>query len=291
MLNKEVISYLSLGSNMKNKIYFILSGLKEINSLEETEVLEISSFYETEPWGLKEQENFYNIVAKIRTKLPPLILLKKLQEIEKKLLRERIIKWGPRTLDIDIIFYGNLNLNLKELTIPHKRFSQRNFVLKPLMELCKDRNLNKFLKEDCGKIDKIIPKVGVSSCLLGKNTKYNGGNNKNKFILMIGKKIKFIDVCPETFGKLECPRSPSEIKNDKVYSREGKDVTEEFNLGSSLTLNVLKKNEINTVILKAKSPSCGYGLIYDGTFSGNLIEGNGVTSDLLMKNGIDIISI
>lgn len=102
-------------------------------------------------------------------------------------------------------------------------------------------------------------------------------------------------ICPEEMGGLPTPRIPSEevFASDgtmRVMSKEGKDVTAEFIKGAEFSLKVAKECDAELAILKARSPSCGKGIIYDGTFSGNLTEGNGVTADLFIKSGIKVLS-
>ena len=133
-------------------------------------------------------------------------------------------------------------------------------------------------------------KILVSACLSGVNCKYNGKNNENEKIIELIKNKDVILVCPEQLGGLKTPRSPAEIKNNKVINKENIDVTEEYNKGAQEVLELAKKFNIKTAILKSKSPSCGKGKIYDGTFSGNLINGNGITTELLEKNNIKVIS-
>lgn len=130
----------------------------------------------------------------------------------------------------------------------------------------------------------------VSSCLLGKNCKYNGGNNNCEDIKKLSSKYNLIEICPEVMGGLSTPRYPSEIINDKVINKIGEDVTEKFILGAKLSLDLAKQYNVKYAILKENSPSCGYGCIYDGTFSGNKIKGNGITADLLYKNGVVILN-
>lgn len=131
-------------------------------------------------------------------------------------------------------------------------------------------------------------KILVSACLLGENCKYNGKNNKCSTVIALSKYFDLIPVCPECFGGLTIPRLPSEIKNGRVFSKDGKDVTVQFESGAEHTLYISEENNCPAAVLKERSPSCGYGCIYDGTFSGNLIKGNGITADLLSKNGIQI---
>lgn len=132
-------------------------------------------------------------------------------------------------------------------------------------------------------------KIVVSACLLGENCKYNGGNNKCEGIIELGKKHTLIPICPECFAGLKIPRVPSEIKDGRVYSKDGKDLTEEFNDGAEKALYVAQESGCQVAILKERSPSCGFGKIYDGTFSGNIIDGNGIAAQLLYDNGITII--
>lgn len=133
-------------------------------------------------------------------------------------------------------------------------------------------------------------KILVSACLAGINCKYNGKNNENEKIIELIKEKDVILICPEQLGGLETPRTPAEIKNNKVINKEGIDVTEEYQTGAQEVLKIAQKFNIKTAILKSKSPSCGKGKIYDGTFSNKLIEGNGITAELLKKHGIKVIS-
>ncbi len=132
----------------------------------------------------------------------------------------------------------------------------------------------------------IKPKLLVSACLLGENCKYNGGNNYNDNAVLLGEKFEIIPVCPEVFGGLETPREPCEILNGKVISKSGRDCTAEYIDGAEKTLYVAGESNAVYALLKEKSPSCGKNCIYDGSFSKRLVCGNGITADLLMKNGI-----
>ena len=131
-------------------------------------------------------------------------------------------------------------------------------------------------------------KIGISSCLLGIQCKYNGGSNYNEDIIRLKEKYEIIPICPEVLGGLSIPRVPSEIVNNKVINQEGIDVTNNYNQGALKALQILKENNVNVVILKSKSPSCGKGEVYDGTFSHTLIKGNGVTTQLFLDNNITI---
>lgn len=134
--------------------------------------------------------------------------------------------------------------------------------------------------------------IFVSGCLIGINCKYNGGNNFDERIFNLVKEGKAIPICPEQLGGLRTPRNPAEIQERdgqrSVVTCEGEDVTNEYKKGAEEVLELAKKLGIKEAILQPRSPSCGKSLIYDGTFSKKKIEGNGVTADLLIKNGIDV---
>ena len=133
-----------------------------------------------------------------------------------------------------------------------------------------------------------MTKILVSACLLGENCRYDGKNNKNEDVLKLAEHFELIPVCPECFGGLPTPREPSEIRNGRVYSKTGADVTAQFEEGAEHTLYIARENNCPAAVLKERSPSCGFGKIYDGSFSKTLIDGNGVTADLLSKNEIQI---
>lgn len=130
--------------------------------------------------------------------------------------------------------------------------------------------------------------VLVSACLLGENCKYNGGNNYVEGLLedLLGEGISVVAVCPEREGGLPIPRVPAERVGDRVINKEGEDVTEQFLAGAQAALELAKKHKCKAAVLKTNSPSCGCGKIYDGTFNGTLVKGNGVTAQLLRKRGI-----
>ncbi|URZ00133.1 2-thiouracil desulfurase family protein [Clostridium felsineum] len=140
----------------------------------------------------------------------------------------------------------------------------------------------------------------VSACLLGVNCKYSGENNFSDKVKEICKEKKVIPVCPEQLGGMSTPRNPAEIingtgkevleKNAKVIDNKGRDVTAYFIKGAEETFKIAKLFNCKKAILKAKSPSCGVGEIYNGTFSKTLVKGNGVTAEILKKNGIEIIT-
>ena len=132
-------------------------------------------------------------------------------------------------------------------------------------------------------------KIAVSACLLGENCKYNGSNNECKEVIELGKKHTLIPICPECFGGLPIPRVPSEIKNGRVYSKAGEDLTEAFCDGAEKSLYVAEENACRIAVLKERSPSCGFGEIYDGSFTGKTIFGNGITAQLFYDNGITVL--
>jgi 2-amino-4-hydroxy-6-hydroxymethyldihydropteridine diphosphokinase len=127
------VVYLGLGSNIEDKrenINKAIAALKEFSALQK-----ISPLYVTEPVGVKDQEWFLNGVVEIVTDLPPTALLEKVKSIEKSLGRKETVTGGPRTIDIDILFYGDLVLQTQHLIIPHPRIQERLFVLRPMMDL------------------------------------------------------------------------------------------------------------------------------------------------------------
>lgn len=130
----------------------------------------------------------------------------------------------------------------------------------------------------------------VSACLLGENCKYSGGNNYSEDVICYLKGKEFLPVCPEMAGGLKSPRPPAEIQNRRVIDKEGTDVTEAFLKGANLTLALAKENAAELCLLKANSPSCGCGMIYDGTFRGKRIPGNGKTAALLLENGFRVMT-
>lgn len=137
-----------------------------------------------------------------------------------------------------------------------------------------------------------MKKVLLSSCLLGENVKYSGGNNFSKDLLDILKKynIEIIKVCPEVDGGLSIPREPAEILGNDIVNKKGKSVLKEFKKGAELSLEKAKANNIAFAILKEKSPSCGSNAIYDGSFSGTLVKGEGLTTKILRENKIKVFS-
>ena len=130
----------------------------------------------------------------------------------------------------------------------------------------------------------------VSACLLGFECKYSGGSNKlsDEEIAKLKNEYRLIPVCPETAGGLPVPRDPSERLGDKVVSSKGRDVTAEFVKGAETALYLAKRYGCKKALLKRNSPSCGGEFIYDGSFSGVLVPGEGVAAEMLKAAGIEV---
>jgi dihydroneopterin aldolase/2-amino-4-hydroxy-6-hydroxymethyldihydropteridine diphosphokinase len=128
--------YLGIGSNLGDRRKTIKLAVKEINNLKETKVIKLSRIIETEPvGGPVGQPKFLNAALKIKTGLSPRILLKELKQIEKNFGRKKAVRFGPRIIDLDILFYGSEIINSKNLNIPHPRIFEREFVTRPLLEV------------------------------------------------------------------------------------------------------------------------------------------------------------
>lgn len=132
-------------------------------------------------------------------------------------------------------------------------------------------------------------KILVSACLLGTNCKYNGGNNLNQSVLVFIEGHEVIGICPEQLGGLSTPRLPAEIVDGVVTNKEGVSVDAEFRKGAQSALAVALENKVDLAILQSRSPSCGVKEIYDGSFSGKKIKGQGVFAKLLSAHGIKVL--
>ncbi|NLI58617.1 MAG: DUF523 domain-containing protein [Clostridium sp.] len=137
----------------------------------------------------------------------------------------------------------------------------------------------------------------VSACLIGVDCKYNGKNNLNDTLIKLSDKYEFIPVCPEQLGGFSTPRPKAEIVCEnlakgiiKVIRENGEDVTKYFKNGAYQVLKIARLMKIKKAILKEKSPSCGVYKIYDGSFTGKLTDGSGVTTELLKENGIKVFN-
>ncbi|HOE57480.1 MAG TPA: DUF523 domain-containing protein [Bacillota bacterium] len=140
----------------------------------------------------------------------------------------------------------------------------------------------------------------VSACLVGTNCKYSGGNNLVPKVEKFGKEHNMVPVCPEELGGLATPREPCEIQGGTgkevlegkaiVLNKAGEDVTANFLEGAQKALDVAKQHRCTVAVLKSRSPSCGCGIIHGGSFDGKLINGNGVTAQLLLDNKILVMT-
>jgi uncharacterized protein YbbK (DUF523 family) len=130
----------------------------------------------------------------------------------------------------------------------------------------------------------------VSACLLGIRCRYDGSGRPDKKAIELFRKGGLVPVCPEQLGGLPTPREPAEIRGDKVFTESGRDVTENFIRGAEETLRLAKLLGIKEAVLKSKSSACGCGKIHDGTFSGALKDGDGVTAALLKRSGIRVVT-
>jgi uncharacterized protein YbbK (DUF523 family) len=129
----------------------------------------------------------------------------------------------------------------------------------------------------------------VSACLLGENCKYNGGNNLNERVLRYVEGHEIIPVCPEMLGGLPSPRKPVEWVGERVMTRDGDDCTEAFRLGVAKALEIIGDRPVDLAILQSRSPTCGVKQIYDGTFSGTRIPGQGALARALAARGIPLM--
>ena len=133
-----------------------------------------------------------------------------------------------------------------------------------------------------------MDKLLVSACLLGTPCRYDGRSKADTRVQVLSDKYDLIPICPEELGGLPTPREPSERQGERVAMRSGRDVTEEFRRGAAAALALCLQNGCKAAVLKEKSPSCGCGQVYDGTFSRRLIEGDGVTAEALKAHGITV---
>lgn len=128
----------------------------------------------------------------------------------------------------------------------------------------------------------------VSACLLGVRCRYDGASRPNEAVLRLMEQHTLIPVCPEQLGGLATPRPPAERQGDAVRTQSGADVTEQYRRGAEEALGLCRLYGCQAAVLKERSPSCGAGAVYDGTFSGTLTEGDGVAAELLAAHGIPV---
>ncbi len=129
-----------------------------------------------------------------------------------------------------------------------------------------------------------------SACLLGIKCRYDGRAKTNAKVVNLSRQEVLIPVCPEQLGGLSTPREAAEQKGKKIFTKSGEDVSKNFINGAQQFLKIAKLYNIKEAILKQGSPSCGCGRVYDGTFSGKMIKGDGVTAALLKKSGVRVVS-
>ncbi|PZO95444.1 MAG: 2-amino-4-hydroxy-6-hydroxymethyldihydropteridine diphosphokinase [Haemophilus parainfluenzae] len=155
---KQVI--IALGANIGDTVATLKAVLKDLAKEEGIEVKKISSLFRTAPWGYADQQDFTNVIAELVTDLPPLVLLDRLQALEKKYHRQKLFKNGPRTLDLDIITYEKEEVETEQLTVPHPCAEERAFVLYPLMEI-----LPNFIFPNGHKVADLVLQVDSSTIL------------------------------------------------------------------------------------------------------------------------------
>ncbi|ANB61288.1 2-amino-4-hydroxy-6-hydroxymethyldihydropteridine diphosphokinase [Anoxybacteroides amylolyticum] len=157
----ENYAYIALGSNIGDRLRYLHEAVEKLATHEQISVIDTSSIYETDPVGYVPQGNFLNMVIHVQTSLSPFALLEATQTIEQELGRKREIRWGPRTLDLDILLYNHENIETERLTIPHPRMTERAFVLVPLFELNGDIYIPTVQRCVASLIDELPDKEGV----------------------------------------------------------------------------------------------------------------------------------
>lgn len=133
------------------------------------------------------------------------------------------------------------------------------------------------------------PEYVVSACLAGRNCRYDGGSSPCAAVIRLVEQGRALPVCPETLSGLPVPREPSEQKQGKVFSRSGEDLGREFEKGAERAFEIALASGANKAILKARSPSCGVGQVYDGSFTKRLVSGNGLFTARLLAAGFEVM--
>lgn len=136
-----ITAYIGLGSNLEDPIDQVKRALQELDQIPSSKLIKASSLYRSDPVGPPGQPDYINAVAAIETTLEPIPLLRELQKIEQAHERVRIIRWGPRTLDLDVLLYADQEINEPDLIVPHVMLPERSFVLYPLLEIAPDLNI------------------------------------------------------------------------------------------------------------------------------------------------------
>lgn len=132
--------------------------------------------------------------------------------------------------------------------------------------------------------------VVVSACLMGEPCRYDGQAKPCEALIELADRYELVPICPEVAGGLPTPRVPAERVGERVLTRDGVDVTRAYHDGAAACASVAHSKGARRAILKSKSPACGVGTIYDGTFSGTLCEGNGILAELLLAEGLEVIT-
>ncbi len=132
------LAYIGLGGNVGDVIASMAGALQELDANPFVDVVDVSSVYRTPPWGLEDQDWFHNACASLDARMEPIELLEECLKIEKLFKREREVRWGPRTLDLDLLMFGEETLSTDRLTLPHPRMQERSFVIKPLEDIAPD---------------------------------------------------------------------------------------------------------------------------------------------------------
>jgi 2-amino-4-hydroxy-6-hydroxymethyldihydropteridine diphosphokinase len=156
----SVLCWIGLGSNLGDRLGTLQRAVDSLQATPGIVVLNASNVYESAPWGYVEQPRFLNAVVRARTTLEPLQLLVRLQSIERQLGRQRRFRWGPREIDLDILYYGDRSLSRRGLTIPHPSIEQRPFVLFPLRDVSTDLRFTVVAT-----IDRMIARLGADSSI------------------------------------------------------------------------------------------------------------------------------
>ena len=133
-----------------------------------------------------------------------------------------------------------------------------------------------------------MEKLLISACLLGVSCRYDGKSKPNENVIKLMEKYELVPVCAEIMGGLPTPRVPAEISGEKVITKDGRDVTQEYIKGAKEVLRLGKLFGAKKALLKEKSPSCGSGIIHNGKFDGGLVPGFGKTAALLIENGFEV---
>lgn len=136
----------------------------------------------------------------------------------------------------------------------------------------------------------MAPRFVVSACLAGERCRYDSGDNTCALVVRLVQEGKAVPACPEILGGLATPRSPCERQGDRVMNRDGQDVTDFFERGAALAMERAHTNGCTAAIVKSRSPSCGYGRIYDGSFSRTFCSGDGVWAEKLRAEGFELFS-